>query len=91
MLLVCTRCIVEHALNGKVLLSRDLDSVDDKVKDYYVEKGTKIVHDTDQDTTDLEKCMDLVNSLGYPMLQVSAFPAPPSTLPFLISFPTSRS
>mmetsp|Transcript_5011 Transcript_5011/g.11842 ORF Transcript_5011/g.11842 Transcript_5011/m.11842 type:complete len:290 (-) Transcript_5011:21-890(-) len=48
----------------------DLDSVDDRVKDYYVEKGTKIVHDLDQDTTDLEKCMDLVNSLGYPMLQV---------------------
>ena len=38
----------------------DLDSVEDKVIDYYRRHGTTIVKDNDQDTTDLEKCILLI-------------------------------
>lgn len=38
----------------------DLDSVEDKVIEYYQKHGTKIIKDNDQDTTDLEKCISLI-------------------------------
>ncbi len=38
----------------------DLDSVDDAVIEYYQRHGTRIVKDHDQDTTDLEKCILLI-------------------------------
>eukprot|EP00277_Geminigera_cryophila_P017218 CAMPEP_0179439846 /NCGR_PEP_ID=MMETSP0799-20121207/23462_1 /TAXON_ID=46947 /ORGANISM="Geminigera cryophila, Strain CCMP2564" /LENGTH=306 /DNA_ID=CAMNT_0021222637 /DNA_START=177 /DNA_END=1094 /DNA_ORIENTATION=+ len=50
----------------------DLDSVEQKVLDYYAGHGTLIIKDTDQDTTDLEKCILLIldNSTAYPQRQV---------------------
>ena len=38
----------------------DLDSVEDKVMEYYKQHGTIIIKDNDQDTTDLEKCILLI-------------------------------
>lgn len=38
----------------------DLDSVEDAVIEYYQRHGTRIVKDHDQDTTDLEKCILLI-------------------------------
>jgi len=50
----------------------DLDSVEQKVLDYYAGHGTLIIKDSDQDTTDLEKCILLIldNSTAYPQRQV---------------------
>jgi thiamine pyrophosphokinase len=38
----------------------DLDSVEEKVIDYYRRHGSIIIKDSDQDTTDLEKCILLI-------------------------------
>ena len=38
----------------------DLDSVEEAVIDYYRQHGSIIIKDTDQDTTDLEKCILLI-------------------------------
>ena len=38
----------------------DLDSVEDAIIEYYRGHGTRIVKDHDQDTTDLEKCILLI-------------------------------
>jgi thiamine pyrophosphokinase len=35
----------------------DFDSIRPEVKDYYENKGVKIFHNKDQNTTDLEKCV----------------------------------
>ncbi|KAJ1495364.1 thiamine pyrophosphokinase [Baffinella frigidus] len=54
----------------------DLDSVQAHVSDYYVSRGTTIVKDTDQDTTDLEKCMELLretNQLTRQVVVLGAF------------------
>eukprot|EP00288_Rhodomonas_lens_P020160 CAMPEP_0177690750 /NCGR_PEP_ID=MMETSP0484_2-20121128/935_1 /TAXON_ID=354590 /ORGANISM="Rhodomonas lens, Strain RHODO" /LENGTH=290 /DNA_ID=CAMNT_0019201319 /DNA_START=227 /DNA_END=1096 /DNA_ORIENTATION=- len=48
----------------------DLDSVEDSVRDYYKDKNTKIVKYINQDTTDLEKCLELLESLETPFSQV---------------------
>lgn len=52
----------------------DLDSVEDDVSAYYAEKGTKIVQDTNQDTTDLQKCIHLLQSLDTGLEQVDRPP-----------------
>ena len=44
----------------------DLDSVDAKVLGYYQEHGTQIIKDHDQDTTDLEKCILLIQNSSVP-------------------------
>ncbi|KAF2069880.1 hypothetical protein CYY_008802 [Polysphondylium violaceum] len=41
----------------------DLDSLKDDVSEFYSKKGTTIIQDTSQDTTDLQKCMELVSEL----------------------------
>jgi len=42
----------------------DLDSIRKDVGDFYKNKGAKVIHDPDQDTTDLEKCvMHLPNTI----------------------------
>ncbi|EGG17771.1 hypothetical protein DFA_08770 [Cavenderia fasciculata] len=41
----------------------DLDSLDNHVKDYYTSKGSIVMSDKSQDTTDLQKTMELVNSI----------------------------
>jgi len=41
----------------------DLDSLQEDVSDFYSKKGTSIILDTSQDTTDLQKCMELVSEL----------------------------
>lgn len=35
----------------------DFDSIRTEVKNYYEQRGVKIFHNKDQDTTDLEKCV----------------------------------
>jgi len=39
----------------------DFDSVSQSVLDFYEQRGATIIHDSNQDTTDLEKCMELVS------------------------------
>eukprot|EP01132_Coremiostelium_polycephalum_P011113 gene11113-13597_t len=41
----------------------DLDSIQEAVSEFYSKKGTSIICDSSQDTTDLQKCMDLVVEL----------------------------
>ncbi len=50
----------------------DCDSLEAGVREYYASKGTKIVFDSNQDTTDLEKCIDLLESLPLQVSQVSS-------------------
>jgi thiamine pyrophosphokinase len=41
----------------------DLDSIRDDVKEFYRKKGTQILHDVDQNTNDLDKCLQLLADL----------------------------
>ena len=49
----------------------DLDSVEDDVRSYYAGKGSRIVQDHDQDTTDLQKCIHLLQKLDSNLRQVT--------------------
>jgi hypothetical protein len=49
----------------------DFDSLEAGIREYYVGKGTKIVYDSNQDTTDLEKCIDLLETLPMQISQVN--------------------
>ncbi|TMW62092.1 hypothetical protein Poli38472_009585 [Pythium oligandrum] len=44
----------------------DLDSLRDDVRAFYESKGTKVVHDPDQDSNDLDKCLQLLRDLQKP-------------------------
>jgi len=48
----------------------DLDSVEGDIRNYYIAKGTQVVKYIDEDTTDLEKCLDLLKSLKLSFSQV---------------------
>ncbi len=52
-------------------VSRDLDSVEDSVRSYYESRGTKVLQDSDPNTTDLQKCIELLLRLDLPINQVS--------------------
>ena len=39
------------------LIIGDFDSIKPDIKNYYEQRGVKIFHNKDQDTTDLEKCV----------------------------------
>ncbi|KAF1329659.1 Thiamine pyrophosphokinase, partial [Globisporangium splendens] len=41
----------------------DLDSLRDDVREFYAQKGTTIIQDPDQDTNDLDKCLQLIHDL----------------------------
>lgn len=41
----------------------DLDSVRDDVREFYAARGTQIIRDKDQDTNDLDKCLQLIHDL----------------------------
>ncbi|KAG7394106.1 cAMP-dependent protein kinase subunit [Phytophthora boehmeriae] len=41
----------------------DLDSLRDDVKEFYTCKGTKVLHDPDQYTNDLDKCLQLIHQV----------------------------
>jgi len=45
------------------LIRGDLDSLRDDVKDFYEKRGCKIQRDTNQDTNDLDKCLEAIESL----------------------------
>lgn len=44
--------------------------MEDDVRAYYADKGSKIVQDKDQDTTDLQKCIHLLQKLDSGLRQV---------------------
>lgn len=48
------RDYIPHYIKG------DLDSLSAEVEDYYRNLGTKVIRDPDQDTNDLQKCLDLL-------------------------------
>eukprot|EP00283_Hemiselmis_rufescens_P017368 CAMPEP_0173449796 /NCGR_PEP_ID=MMETSP1357-20121228/43430_1 /TAXON_ID=77926 /ORGANISM="Hemiselmis rufescens, Strain PCC563" /LENGTH=287 /DNA_ID=CAMNT_0014416411 /DNA_START=57 /DNA_END=920 /DNA_ORIENTATION=+ len=48
----------------------DLDSVEEDVRTYYTSRGSKLTRDTDQDTTDLQKCLHLLQTLDLGINQV---------------------
>jgi thiamine pyrophosphokinase len=48
---------VPHYIKG------DLDSLRDDVRAFYTAKGTQVVHDPDQDSNDLDKCLQLLQTL----------------------------
>ncbi|KYQ91813.1 hypothetical protein DLAC_07608 [Tieghemostelium lacteum] len=49
--------LIPHYIKG------DLDSLEDSVSDYYSRNGASVILDSSQDTTDLQKCMELVCQL----------------------------
>mmetsp|Transcript_26627 Transcript_26627/g.51921 ORF Transcript_26627/g.51921 Transcript_26627/m.51921 type:complete len:306 (+) Transcript_26627:246-1163(+) len=51
-------------------LRGDLDSVEEDMRTFYTSRGTKLTIDTDQDTTDLQKCMYLIQTLDVKIDQV---------------------
>ncbi len=53
-----------------VCVCRDLDSVEDSVRAYYESRGTKVLQDSDPNTTDLQKCIELLLRLDLPINQV---------------------
>ncbi|KAJ7650346.1 thiamine pyrophosphokinase, partial [Roridomyces roridus] len=42
------------------LVKGDLDSIREDVKEFYLSQGVPVVHDPDQDSTDLMKCVDAI-------------------------------
>ena len=58
----------------------DCDSLEAGIREYYLGKGTKIVYDSNQDTTDLEKCIDLLQTLPLQIAQAIVFPYRPFRL-----------
>ena len=59
----------------------DCDSLEAGVREYYASKGTKIVYDANQDTTDLEKCIDLLETLPLRISQARGIPPSPTPDP----------
>ena len=57
----------------------DLDSLRDDVRDFYHSQGTEIQCESEQESTDFMKCIDLINikeeetSLKYDILAMGAF------------------
>jgi len=45
------------------LIKGDLDSIREDVKEYYLSKGVPVVHDEDQNSTDLMKCVSSLSDL----------------------------
>ncbi|DAZ98665.1 TPA: hypothetical protein N0F65_008791 [Lagenidium giganteum] len=52
-----------EALVQPQYIKGDLDSLRDDVRAFYEAKGTKIIHDPDQNSNDLDKCLQLVHDL----------------------------
>ncbi|TPX64556.1 thiamine diphosphokinase [Spizellomyces sp. 'palustris'] len=62
----------------------DFDSIDTAVKDWYAAKGTIIDHSKDQDTTDFQKCLMILNNVYEPTPQNDTPPPETSTLSRLL-------
>ncbi|MEN3039181.1 MAG: thiamine diphosphokinase [Candidatus Kryptonium sp.] len=48
----------------------DLDSIEEKVKNFFQKKGSEIILDTDQDSTDIEKSVKFLINRGYTSIDI---------------------
>lgn len=48
----------------------DLDSIEKNVKDFFERKGVEIIHDSDQNSTDIEKSIKFLIRLGYTSVDI---------------------
>jgi thiamine pyrophosphokinase len=42
------------------IICGDLDSLEDDVRTFYEARGVQVIHEPDQDTTDLYKCLNVL-------------------------------
>lgn len=72
-LLICADGGAEHAKNFGLMpkyIIGDFDSISAETLAYFKKKGVEIIHDEDQDSTDLQKALNLAQKIGVTDLKI---------------------